>query len=170
MCCTWRLWASKVLPRRQCKTDDPNVFCKAEFWESVICSRWQWTMICYLQVFSCIMLSNQISVNIVNYFLQGMQCIIVNENVVRDKSVVVLFCELTICSLMMLRNLSSKGLTAGDIRWDNWQKSRTSWCDFHVLFLLKEYEGQEWVSWEGAGHIDIREYFWYSQKCLDPHS
>lgn len=85
-----------------------------------------------------------------------MRCI-VNKNVVRDKSVVVLVFELT---LIMLRNLLSKGLTAGDIHWENWQKSRTSWCDFQVLFLFQEYEGQEWVRWEGASHIDIREYFW----------
>lgn len=83
-------------------------------------------MICHLQVFSCITLSKQINVNIVNGFLQGMQCIIVNKNVVRDKSVVVLVFEVIICTLTMLRNLPSKGLTAGDIHWENWEKSRTS--------------------------------------------
>lgn len=37
-----------------------------------------------------------------------------NKNIVRDKSVVLVF-ELTICALAMLRKLPSKGLTAIDI-------------------------------------------------------
>lgn len=82
-------------------------------------------MTCQLQDFSCIILSKQISVNVVNGFLEGIQCIIVNKNVVRDKSAVVLVFEVTICALTMLRNLPSKGLTARDIHWENWEKSRT---------------------------------------------
>lgn len=98
-------------------------------------------MICHLQVFSCIMLSKQISVNIVNGFLQGMQCIIVNKNVVRDKSVVVFIFELTVCALTTLRNLPPKALTAGHMHWEKWEKSRTSLSDIQILFLLKECEG-----------------------------
>jgi len=68
----------------------------------------------------------QINVNIVNGFPGGMQCIIMNKNVVRDKSVVLLVFELTICALTVLRDLPSKGLTARGIHWENWGKSGTS--------------------------------------------
>ncbi|KAK2544015.1 hypothetical protein Q9966_002380 [Columba livia] len=34
------------------------------------------------------------------------------------------------------------------------------WCGQVRSAAMREYEGQEWVRWEGASHIDIREYFW----------